>query len=98
MADAFARIAARTPTHMGTLEVLFHVTPGDPVGYDAKFSFDALDADGIVKPISGDLTPPATSWTLTAAHKAALAACTNVAQVQKLLLDLYLAKAEGAIG
>ena len=97
MADSFAPIV-RTPTHVGTVETLFRVTPGSPPEYEARFTFDELDADGVVNVRTGDLTPHATNWTLTQAHKNALAACNNVAQVQKLLLDFYLAKAQGVVG
>jgi hypothetical protein len=88
----------RVPTSVPSFETILRVVKGTPSVYEARYSFDVLDAEGrIMDVVSGDLTPKATAWTLTAAQKTALGNCTTVAAVLKILQDFLIAKAQGSI-
>ncbi len=98
MTDSFSPVA-RVPAAVPFVETVRKVTKGTPNTYEARYSFDVQDATGEhVDTRSGNLLPWVQGWTLTAGQKTALAACVKVADVEKLLLDFYLTKAQGAIG
>jgi hypothetical protein len=92
---------ARTPTSIGELCITLYVTK-DAEGaftYRDYYSFPILDADGeAIERREGGLRPYALGWTLTQGQKNALAACDTVADVLRLMLDFFHAKAEGAVG
>ena len=98
MPDSFATIGPRVPTSVPGHEIVLRTIKGTPNIYVNRYGFDVLDAAGEIMDVrSGDITPHATGWTLTAGQKTALGSCTTVAAVLKLLQDFLQTKAEGVI-
>jgi hypothetical protein len=97
MADSFAKIAARTPTTVASVEIILRVVKGTPNVYEGRYSLDVLDVDGAIMDVRSGNVVPHLMATLTAGQKTALAGCTTLAQVQMLFLDFMLGKAQGII-
>lgn len=82
MRDTFDK-STDMPTQVRSIEITVRVTEGSPNTYDARYTFDQLNAQGRVTEIrSGSLVPH-----LTAAQR----------QAMRDLMDALLIKAKGSV-